>query len=76
LLNNPLIAQAAHAMAERVVGESPGDAPQQVRGAFELALQRMPDELEMAVSSSLLTKRSLAELCRALLNLNEFVYVD
>jgi hypothetical protein len=44
--------------------------------AFEVALQRRPDQEEAAACERLLTKRSLAELCRALVNLNEFVYVD
>ena len=48
----------------------------QVQRAFELALQRLPDESESAACERLLTERSLAELCRVLVNLNEFVYVD
>lgn len=76
LLNNSLVAEAAHAMADRVARHAQDDPQQQVQCAFELALQRVPDGMEMAAAVRLLTERSLPELCRALLNVNEFVYVD
>jgi hypothetical protein len=44
--------------------------------AFELALQRKPDDSEASACIRLLEQQKLPELCRALLNLNEFVYVD
>jgi hypothetical protein len=76
LLNSSLAAEAAHAFAKRVAAEAGKEPRQQVRRAFELALQRLPDEAESAACEKLLTKRRLPELCRALLNLNEFAYVD
>jgi hypothetical protein len=48
----------------------------QIRRAFELALQRVPDAQEGRRCLEALKDHSLAELCRVLLNLNEFVYVD
>jgi hypothetical protein len=47
-----------------------------VRRAFALALQREPDAEELRDCLGLLAARRLPELCRALLNTNEFVYVD
>jgi hypothetical protein len=76
LLNSPLAVEAANAFADRVrreAGESPG---RQVERAFQLALQRSPAPEERRACLGLLAKRSLPELCRALLNLNEFAYVD
>src|SRR5262249_36137645 len=76
LLNSSLTAEAAHAFADRVEREAGKESAKQVKRAFELALQRGPDKTESEACEQLLTKRSLPELCRALLNLNEFVYVD
>jgi hypothetical protein len=76
LLNGPVAVEASRAFATRVKSEAGDDATRQVERAFELALQRLPDEAEAAACRQLLAQRSLAELCRSLLNLNEFVYVD
>jgi hypothetical protein len=76
LLNSPLASDAARAFAERVKHEAGDEPSQQVRRAFDLALQRLPEQPESAACQRLLAQRSLTELCRALLNLNEFVYLD
>jgi hypothetical protein len=76
LLNSAVAAEAARSYAERVKREAGDDAARQVERAFELALGRRPDDAEAAACRRLLAQRNLAELCRALMNLNEFVYVD
>ncbi len=76
LLNDPLTAETARAFAARVEKEVGKERGQQVRRAFELGLQRVPDEVERKACERLLAARGLAELCRALVNLNEFVYLD
>jgi hypothetical protein len=76
LLNSPLAVEAAFAFAKRVESDAGKDPTSQVQRAFELALQRSPDEFELEACKLLVSERSLAELCRALMNLNEFVYVD
>jgi hypothetical protein len=48
----------------------------QVRRAFALAFQRQPAPDELAACRRLAGERSLVELCRVLLNLNEFAYMD
>jgi hypothetical protein len=76
LLNSPLAVEAAKAFSRRVkneAGERPAD---QIRRAFALAFQRAPTREELAACEKLLHKRSLTEVCRALLNLNEFAYLD
>jgi len=76
LLNSPLAIEASRAFAARVQREA-GRAPEaQVQRAFALALQRPPDRQELRACVQLLQQRSLVELCRAVLNLNEFIYLD
>jgi hypothetical protein len=76
LLNSPMAADAANAFAERVTREAGRSPVYQIRRAFELALQRPPDKDEAAACERFLKTHSLAELCRVILNLNEFVYID
>lgn len=76
LLNSPLAVEVATAFAARVV-QDVGDAPaEQIRRIFELALQRAPTDDELSACRRLLEHRSLSELCRVVLNLNEFIYLD
>ncbi|HTG45564.1 MAG TPA: DUF1553 domain-containing protein, partial [Verrucomicrobiae bacterium] len=76
LLNSPLSVEAAGAFAKRVELEA-GTVPiAQINKAYQLAFQRLPDKDESETCLGLLQKRNLKELCRALLNVNEFIYVD
>lgn len=76
LLHSPLAVEASQDLAKRVRLEA-GDAPEsQVRQVFRIALQRDPKPEEREACLRLLGRRSLPELCRALINLNEFAYVD
>jgi hypothetical protein len=76
LLNSSLAVEASRALASRVQREAGDDLTKQVGRAFLIALQRAPDKDEQRACAELVRQRSLAELCRALLNLNEFIYVD
>jgi len=76
LLNSPLAVEAARAFAARVTKEAGEDQHAQISRAFALALQREPLKSERELCQRLLQQRKLPELCRALLNLNEFVYLD
>jgi hypothetical protein len=76
LLNGTLTTEAAKAFAARVTRDAGSDPTLQVKRAFHLALQREPDVSETTACVELLSARSLPELCRAFLNLNEFIYVD
>lgn len=76
LLNGDLPLAAAGAMAERVAKEAGPDPAAQVRAAFAIVYQRQPDADEERACVKLLRARSLPELCRALLNTNEFLYLD
>ena len=76
LLNSPMTTEVARRLADRVRGEAGADTESQVETLFRLTLQRRPEPEERAACLRLLQRRSLPELCRAILNLNEFVYVD
>ncbi len=76
LMNSPLAIEASGVFAERVRREAGTSIPERVDRAFRLALQREPDPGEREMCVALARDLGLAELCRALLNLNEFAYVD
>jgi Protein of unknown function (DUF1553)/Protein of unknown function (DUF1549) len=75
LLNSSDVAAAAKALGERVAREAQGEE-EQVPLAYRLTLGRRPTVNEVKAARAFLAGSPLSELCRALLNVNEFVYVD
>jgi len=76
LLNSDFATEMAQSFAGRLQREA-GEAPEaQVERAFLLSLQRKPDATEHADCVAFLKGHQLHDLCLALLNLNEFDYVD
>jgi len=83
LLNSEEVMTAARATAERVARMT-AKPDQQVESAFRLAIGRPPTAQELTMSKSFVAKASgsaddtagLTELCRALFNLNVFVYIN
>lgn len=73
LLNSPMALGVARSLAARLEREGAGRL---VERAFEVVLQRLPTEAERRVAQRLLDERGSVALCRAMINLNEFVYVD
>ena len=76
LFNGTFVNQQAKAFADRLrkdAGERPED---QIRLAFKLALCRAPSAAELTELTAFLGAESLAEACRVILNLNEFVYPE
>jgi len=72
-LNNQLTLVAASALARRL----PQGSPQQAMAtAFRLALQRDPTTEELADLTAYAERHGLPNACRAILNLNEFCFVD
>jgi hypothetical protein len=72
-LNNQLTLVAAAALARRL----PQDSPQQAMStAFRLALQRDATPEELAAMTAYAAEHGLPHACRAILNLNEFCFVD
>jgi hypothetical protein len=117
LLNNKMVHTWARGMAERIVQDFGSDRDAQIKGAYQLALGRQPDavELEVTVKSfeelrnkwqvqiqqaaalsaatdksappaaaaaakltteEQIVRKSLTNLCHALMNSAEFIYVD
>ncbi|HEY2148981.1 MAG TPA: DUF1553 domain-containing protein, partial [Pirellulales bacterium] len=75
LLNAPFMTQQAELFAKRLDRESPDDAAGQVKRAFWLAFSRPPDADEERGALALISKEGLPTLCRALFNVNEFIYM-
>ncbi len=76
LLNGNLPSDSARALAERVVRVAGEDRTGQVERAYRLALGRSPDAEEKRLAVAYLDTSPLSDLCLALFNLNEFLYID
>ncbi len=75
LSNNEFMLRQARHLATRVENESAARS-EAIRRAFALAFQRPPTEPEQRAAETLLSEQGLFALCRALLNANEFCYLD
>ncbi len=70
LLNDPMVRACAAAFASRVRA-----AADPLASAYELALGRLPSEIERMDGEDFIAAASLEEFCQALLISNEFFYV-
>jgi hypothetical protein len=75
LLNSAFVNEQAEFFAKRIEREAGADAGDQVRRAFQIALQRQPATEEVAAGEQVIREHGGAILCRALFNCNEFVYL-
>jgi Protein of unknown function (DUF1553)/Protein of unknown function (DUF1549) len=82
LLNDPIVLGFAKSFADRVQKEAGTDPAKIVDRAFAIALSRPPTADERNAMVMFLkqhpgtTAEAATDLCHALLNLNEFLYVD
>jgi hypothetical protein len=91
LMNNEFVLQQSGFFAERVAREAGADRRAQVVRAFKIALNRPPNAKEIEWSLSFLKSQAdgyakrknenpeasaLRDFCHAIINLNEFVYID
>jgi mono/diheme cytochrome c family protein len=76
LLNNGFMLVQAEEFATRVRRDAGQDVRAQVERAFRLACGRWPDAEESNVLVALTESEGLENTCRALFNLNEFVWID
>jgi hypothetical protein len=84
LLNSEFMDKQAAAFAQRIRSLGTGDVSRDVDQAFRFALQRAPTDEERRIAIAYLDRvaatssgdAALSGLCRLVLNLNEFVYVD
>lgn len=75
LLNADEVVRAAQATAAAIQGERE-TAKGQIESAYQRILGRKPIHPEIELGEQFLSKAPLAEYCRALFNLNEFVYLN
>ncbi len=71
LLNNDFMQKQAGYFAERAQSD-----PAPIERAFALVFGRKPSAAEVDTAAALVKSSGLTQLCRMLLNANEFVYVD
>jgi cytochrome c553 len=91
LMNNEFVLGQAKFFAERVVTEAGANVNQQIIRAFQIALNRKPSQQEQEWSLNFVKSQAdgytqrkhqrpdaaaLRDFCHALMNLNEFLYVD
>jgi hypothetical protein len=76
LMNSRFVVRQAGFFAERLRREAGDDPAAQARRGFRLAFGREPSTEESAAAVELVRAHGLAALCRALLNANEFLYVN
>ncbi len=76
LLNDPLILKQATLFAERLERECGADKSAIVNRAYSIAFDRPPTKSELAMSVQYLNTHTRAEFCQAILNLNEFLYIE
>ena len=75
LLNSNEVTAAAKVTASHLRYESTS-TQQQIESAYRLVLGRLPNDSERIMVEKFLIDSPLDEFCRALFNLNEFVYVE
>ncbi len=75
LLNNGFMVTQSRHFAERVQREKP-DLPAQVERAHLLALGSVPSPEDLGKLVAFAQAQGLPNLCRVLLNLNAFTFVD
>jgi hypothetical protein len=76
LLNSGFMMQQADFFAARLEKEAGPNPKAKVDRAFALAFQREPDRKERSAGAELIRKQGTRAFCRALLNANEFIYLD
>ena len=86
LLNDSFVLRQAACFADRVRGAAGADPAAQVTLAYRLAFGRVPSGSELADAAAFLTREPVSaataespawiDFCHALLNANEFLYVD
>jgi cytochrome c553 len=75
MLNNQLVLAMSRHFATRVRTEEPDEAKQPI-AAFRIAVGRDPTTTEAETLTRYAKEHGLPNLCRVVMNLNEFVFVD
>lgn len=76
LLNSQFLLEQSRAFAMRIQREAGEEVQAQIIRAFQLAYGRKPFQKEQKAAIKVAHSHGLPAVCRALLNSNEFLYVD
>ncbi|MEZ6035721.1 MAG: DUF1553 domain-containing protein [Planctomycetaceae bacterium] len=76
LFNSPFMLQQAQLFAERLQRDCGEDQSRQIERAFWLCYSRAPDAAEVQEAVDFIRLEGMAAFCRALLNSNEFVFIE
>jgi hypothetical protein len=76
LFNGEFVNGQARHFAKRLLAEAGDDVRTQIQLAWKLALCREPTAVEVAKMMEFRASESLDQMCRVILNLNEFVYPE
>jgi len=76
LFNHKFTLDMADALAARAKGNTSPSVDAQIQRVFALVYGRSPSEEELVVVGKVVRTHGLRALCRAMLNSNEFLYVD
>ena len=76
LFNHSFTVDMAHALAKRLAQEAGGDSRAQLSRAYTLAFGRGAESAELDEAAMLVERYGMRAFCRALLNANEFVYLE
>jgi len=75
LFNSTFTLDRAKAFAKRIQVECSKDIREQIRVAYNIALQREPTAIELTTAEEVVQAHGLEPLCRALFNCNEVIFV-
>jgi hypothetical protein len=75
MLNSSFMEEQSQRFAARLQTEA-RDMPEQIDRAFRLAFGRPPSAIEVRASMQMVQRHGLAIFCRALVNANEFVFLN
>jgi hypothetical protein len=76
LFNSPFVIAQAAALAKRIEDiAKDGSESARIKRAFQLALNRDPEKLELHAAQKTVSEHGLATLCRVLFNSNEFLFL-
>jgi hypothetical protein len=76
LFNGGFMNRQARHLAERLRREAGAEPAAQIEMAYRLALARPPKPAERDAMSTFLQTGTLEQMCRVILNLNEFAYTN
>ncbi|MEJ7591753.1 MAG: DUF1553 domain-containing protein [Planctomycetaceae bacterium] len=76
LFNSPFMLQQAQLLADRLQRDSGHDTSKQIVRAFWLCYGREPSTAELSDSKDFIKVEGVTAFCRAMLNSNEFVFIE